>query len=132
MCLGVVAGEGLRRAIEGTTKKIGGELIGEVEQDLNGNNSTLANSLRATSRRVQIPAFDRFVEAVLAAQDRGLPLADTLRGLAHDVRDQRKQELLEEGGKKQVLMLVPVVALILPVAIIFALFPGIVAIRSLG
>ena len=35
-------------------------------------------------------------------------------------------KLMEIGGRKEILMLVPVVFLVLPVTILFALFPGLV------
>ena len=54
--------------------------------------------------------------------------ANCTRGL----REHDKRELIEIAGKKQISMLVPVVALILPVAIMFAFYPGIVAIRTLA
>ena len=37
--------------------------------------------------------------------------------------------LMETGGRKEVLMMVPVVFLILPVTVVFALFPGLAALR---
>ena len=67
-----------------------------------------------------------------AAQERGIPLADALRSLAFDLREHDKRELIEVAGKKQISMLVPVVTLILPVAIVFAFYPGVVAIRTLA
>ena len=69
---------------------------------------------------------------VVAAQERGIPLADALRSLAFDLREQDKRDLIEIAGKKQIAMLVPVIALILPVAIVFAFYPGVVAIRTLA
>jgi tight adherence protein C len=56
--------------------------------------------------------------------ERGTPLAEVLRAQAADVREQRKRQLIETGGRKEVLMLVPVVFLILPVVVLFALYPG--------
>ena len=70
--------------------------------------------------------------AVGAAQERGIPLADALRSLAFDLREHDKRELIEVAGRKQISMLVPVVTLILPVAIVFAFYPGVVAIRTLA
>ena len=34
------------------------------------------------------------------------------------------QRLMEVGGSKEILMMVPVVFMILPVTVLFALFPG--------
>ena len=77
------------------------------------------------------PAFERFVRAVVAASERGVAVGDALRAMAEDARDAQRVTLLEAAGRKQVTMLVPVVALILPVALIFAFFPGVIAIRNL-
>jgi tight adherence protein C len=54
-----------------------------------------------------------------------------LRGQADDARDARRRHLLELGGKKEVLMLVPVVFLIMPVVVVFALYPGLVTLDLL-
>ncbi|MBV8950788.1 MAG: pilus assembly protein TadB, partial [Actinobacteria bacterium] len=71
------------------------------------------------------------VGALAAAQERGIPLADALRAMAFEVRESEKRTVIEAAGRKQVSMLIPVVGLILPVAIAFAFFPGLVAVRTL-
>ena len=58
------------------------------------------------------------------AVERGTPLADVLRAQASDVREEGRRALLEAGGRKEIAMLFPVVFLVLPVTIVFALFPG--------
>jgi len=61
-----------------------------------------------------------------------MPLGEALRAMASDVRESEKRDVIEAAGRKQVSMLVPVVGLILPVAIVFAFYPGVVAIRTLA
>jgi len=61
--------------------------------------------------------------------ERGTPLAEVLRAQAQDARDEAKRELLEVAGKKEVAMLVPLVFLILPITVIFAIFPGIAVLQ---
>jgi tight adherence protein C len=63
------------------------------------------------------------------AIERGSPLADVLRAQATDAREAGKRALLELGGKKEIAMMVPVVFLILPVTVLFALFPGFFALN---
>jgi tight adherence protein C len=58
------------------------------------------------------------------ALERGTPLADVLRAQAVDAREQQRRALLDVGGRKEIAMLVPVVFLVLPVTVVFALFPG--------
>jgi tight adherence protein C len=65
------------------------------------------------------------VDQITGALERGTPLSEVLRAQAQDGRDEAKRELLEVAGKKEVAMLVPLVFLILPTTIVFAIFPGI-------
>jgi tight adherence protein C len=44
---------------------------------------------------------------VVVAVERGTPLGDVLRAQAADVREQHKRDLIEAGGRREVLMLVP-------------------------
>ena len=59
-------------------------------------------------------------------------LAEVLRAQAADVREAGKRRLLEAGGRKEIAMMVPVVFLVLPVTVLFALFPGLISIVSLA
>jgi len=47
------------------------------------------------------------------------------------VRDTAKRDLMESAGKKEIGMMVPLVFGVLPLTVIFAVFPGLAAI-SLG
>src|SRR3954453_16214108 len=75
------------------------------------------------ARRSGVPVLARFVDGMAIAGDRGTPLAEVLRAQAVDVREQHRRELLEVGGRKEIAMLVPVVFLVLPVTVVFALVP---------
>ncbi len=134
VCLAVTAGESLRSALAMVAESGGGPLAQELRRALRTarGGAPLAEALAARVRVLGVPAFGRFVAAVVAAQERGIPLAEALRSLAFDLREQDKRELIEVAGKKQISMLVPVVVLILPVAIVFAFYPGVVAIRTLA
>jgi tight adherence protein C len=85
----------------------------------------LGSTLTTLARELQLPAFTRAVDQITGALERGTPLADVLRAQAQDSRDDAKRALLEVSGKKEVAMLVPVVFLILPTTVLFAIFPGI-------
>ncbi len=54
-----------------------------------------------------------------------------LRAQAADVREFGKRALLEVGGRKEISMMVPVVFLLLPVTVLFALYPGLLTLVSL-
>jgi len=134
VCLAVTAGESLRGALDLVASRSDGPLAGEVGRALRAARTglPLADALQDAQRRIGVPAFDRFVGAALAAHERGVPLADALRAMAFDVREEQKNEVIEAAGRKQVSMLVPVVALVLPVSILFAFYPGALAIRQMA
>ena len=81
------------------------------------------------AERTRVPALSRFVEGIAVAIEHGTPLADVLRAQAQDVRDNAKRELMETAGKKEIAMLAPVVFFILPLTVIFAVFPGLSLMR---
>jgi tight adherence protein C len=57
--------------------------------------------------RAPMPPVVRFVDGLVVAVERGTPLGDVLRAQAADVREQHKRDLIEAGGRREVLMLVP-------------------------
>ena len=87
----------------------------------------LSQSLTGVARRTNVMAVTRFIEGVIVALERGTPLADVLRAQAQDAREAARGELIESAGRKEVLMMAPVVFLVLPITILFAVYPGIAA-----
>ena len=69
------------------------------------------------------------VDGIVVAVERGTPLADVLRSQAQDVREAGRRAVMEEGGKKEIAMMVPVVFLVLPVTVLFAVYPGFTFLR---
>jgi tight adherence protein C len=126
ICLAVTAGEAPRAAIERVVGRAHGELsreLGLVLADLRAGASFIGALERLTAR-VPVPQVVRFVDGLVVAIERGTPLADVLRAQATDVREQHKRQLIEAGGRREVYMLVPVVFMLMPVVVLFALYPG--------
>ena len=134
LALAVAAGEGAIGALERVTRTSRGELAKELGSALAQARAgaSLVSALENIAARTSLPALARFVDGVAVAVERGTPLAEVLRAQAVDVREAGKRALLESGGKKEVAMMVPVVFLILPVTMLFALFPGFVSLRLLA
>ena len=86
-------------------------------------------ALARLADRTGVPALVRFVDGVAVAIERGTPLADVLRAQAADAREAGRRELLESGGRREIAMMVPVVFLILPMTVVFALYPGFFALH---
>lgn len=131
--LAVMSGASVPVALERVGTKlrggIGDEFLEAVGDMRAGMSATEA--LERMAVRIDAPAMARFVDALCTAIERGAPLADVLRAQADDQREAKRRTLLESGGKREVMMLVPVVFLIMPVVVIFALLPGLVALDLL-
>lgn len=129
--LAVAAGEGPVSALDRVSTRCRGamadELRGVLAEVRTG--TPLSHSLDALAGRTGVPAVARFAEAVAVAVDRGTPLAAVLHAQAGDAREAGRRALLETGARREVLMMVPVVFLILPVTVLFAFWPGLVGLR---
>jgi tight adherence protein C len=131
LTLSLSAGEGITDAIRRVARASNGELAQEFGRVVAAVNTgtPLADALRSLSSELRLPALERAIDQVIGALDRGTPLAEVFRAQAQDARDEAKRDLLELAGKKEVAMLVPLVFLILPVTIAFAIFPGIAVLQ---
>lgn len=133
LALSVTAGEGPIAALERVATISKGELAKEFRIALAEarTGASLIEALEGISERTSVAALARFVDGMAVSVERGTPLADVLRAQAADVREAGKRALMETGGKKEIGMMVPVVFLVLPITILFALYPGVIGIRML-
>lgn len=132
MSLSLSAGEGILDSLRRVARVGSGEVSREFRSVVGSVNTgiPLATALGDCARRLDLAAVTRCVEQLSAALERGSPLAEVLRAQAQDARDDAKRSLLEIAGKKEVAMLVPLVFLILPLSILFAIYPGVFVLQS--
>jgi tight adherence protein C len=130
LALAVAAGESPPAALE-RVATARGELAAEIRRMVAEvrAGAPVTGALTALADRSGLPPLSRFAEGVVVALERGTPLADVLRAQAHDVREAGRRSLLEAGGRKEILMMIPVVFLVLPVTVIFAVFPSLATLR---
>jgi tight adherence protein C len=133
MALAVSAGESTTGALERICRSAHGQLADEFATVLADTRSgtPLLAALQDFSRRSRLQALVRFVDGITVAVERGTPLADVLRAQAQDVRDMAKRSLMESAGKKEIAMMVPLVFGVLPLTVLFAVYPGL-ALINLG
>ncbi|MBD3782191.1 MAG: type II secretion system F family protein [Micrococcales bacterium] len=126
LALAVGAGEGAVGALERVCRLSGGELAAELRRCLADARAgaNLPTALQGLAERSGLPSLRRFVDGVVVAVQRGTPLAEVLRAQAQDVREEGRRSLMEAGGKKEIAMMVPVVFIILPVTVLFLVYPG--------
>ncbi|MCQ6271663.1 type II secretion system F family protein [Pseudarthrobacter sp. R1] len=131
MALAVSAGESATGALDRVCRSAKGELTKEFTKVLTETRAgkPLIQALQEFSARTDLAPLVRFVDGIVVAVERGTPLADVLRAQAQDVRDTAKRDLMETAGKKEIAMMVPLVFGVLPLTVVFAVFPGIAAIN---
>jgi tight adherence protein C len=126
MALSVAAGEGPVAALERVVSSSRGELsaeLGRVLADVR-TGTPIGPAMDRLAARTGVPIIARFAEGLAVALDRGTPLVDVLHAQAADVREAQRRALIETGARKEVVMMVPVVFLIMPVTVVFAFYPG--------
>lgn len=126
LALAVGAGEGAIGALERVVRLSRGELSAELGRALADARAgaSLPEALHALASRTGLPNLARFVDGIIIAVERGTPLADVLRAQAQDVREEGRRVVMESGGKREIAMMVPVVFLVLPITVLFAVWPG--------
>ncbi|MFC6287870.1 type II secretion system F family protein [Nocardioides sp. GCM10027113] len=128
LALAVAAGEGPTAALDRVVRRSGGELSRDLARVLADvrTGTPVAAAFDRWGSVTGLPLVARFAQGIAVAVERGTPLADVLHAQAADVREAGRRELIEVAARKEVLMMVPVVFLVLPVTVFFAFWPGVV------
>ncbi len=93
----------------------------------------LSHALDMINDVVKSPVIRRFNDSILIAIERGTPLAEVISRQVDEVRQAQRTSLLEKAGKAEIALMIPVVFLILPVSVLFALWPSYFALgQSMG
>jgi tight adherence protein C len=131
LTLMIASGISPLRAIElialETNSDLSSELLQILERVRQGDSSSQA--LEAFARRVNTLDARRFSNAISMALERGSPLIPVLSALSGDARNEEKVRLLRRVGKAEIALMVPVVFLLLPISVLFALFPSFVGLQ---
>jgi tight adherence protein C len=133
LALAVIAGEAPGEALARVCRLTGGELAHDLDGALAQvrSGTPMTKALAGLAEATTLEPFSRFLVGLVVAIERGTPLADVLRAQAMDVREAGKRALLEAGGRKEISMMFPVVFLILPITVLFALYPGLLTLVSI-
>jgi tight adherence protein C len=128
LALAVAAGESPVAALDRVVRRSGGELSSDLARVLGAvrTGEPVSSAFDQMAAASGLPLVSRFAQGIAVAVERGTPLADVLHAQAADVREAGRRELIEVAARREVLMMVPVVFLVLPVTVMFAFWPGVV------
>lgn len=126
LALAVGAGEAPLAALERVAGRTRGELSLEMRRtvaDIHAGTS-IESALKNLALRNKVASLVRFADAISIAVERGTPLAQVLQDQARDARENARRELVEMSGRKEIAMLIPVIFFILPITVLFAVYPS--------
>lgn len=126
LALAVAAGESPVAALSRVVGRSNGALSADLGRVLAEarTGTPVGAAFDGLAARTGVPLVARFAEGIAVAVERGTPLSDVLHAQAADVREAGRRELIESAARREVLMMVPVVFLVLPVTVVFAFWPG--------
>jgi tight adherence protein C len=126
LTLAIAAGETPLSAMLRIATSADGQLPKEFQLVVAGVRSGLPinEALDAMGRRVKSVMIRRFVDALVTATLRGAPLVEVLSRHAVEARGNQRNRVMGAAGKAEISMMIPVVFLILPISILFALWPS--------
>ena len=86
--------------------------------------ASASSAFNTMSLRLNSALMSNFSDAITLSLNRGTPLSNMLSDHADSIRESQKRTLLERAGRAEVKMMVPVVFLLLPISVLFALWPS--------
>jgi tight adherence protein C len=130
----ISAGESPMMALRYISQRSVGYLPNLIKQSFSryesGNN--LTQSLDFIAAATGSSALRRLTNSIQIAIQRGTPILDVLNNQVQSLNKQINLALLKKSGKSEITLLIPVVFLILPVSISFAIWPSIYGLNQAG
>jgi tight adherence protein C len=126
LAVALSAGDGIFSSLARVTPRASGVLATELKRlfialELGGD---LETELADLARRLPQRQVVEFTGKLATALRRGAPLAQMLREQAESARSEVRNEFLMQVGRNETRMLIPLIFLILPVTVLFAIYPS--------
>jgi Flp pilus assembly protein TadB len=125
LAMRVRAGGGVVNAVQHIVSRGEGEVIAELSDALRLHRSGWRGSdaFRRVAELTPEPFCARTYRLLATAEERGADLAPALLHLAEDVRETRRESIRRSATRRRAAMLVPTIAILAPVLILFVAAP---------
>lgn len=125
LAMNVRAGGGVVQAIQRIVARGSGAVVGELAEVLSVHRSgrRVSEALEHVSRMTAEPYAARTYKLLASGVEYGADLAEGLRALSEDIREQRREALKRAATKRRATMLVPIIAILAPVMLLFVAAP---------
>jgi len=130
----ISAGESPMMALRYISQRSVGYIPNLIDQSFSKYESgrNLAQTLEQIAVATGSSQVRRLTNSIQIAIQRGTPILDVLNNQVQSLNKQINLALLKKSGKSEIALLIPVVFLILPVSISFAIWPSIYGLNQAG
>jgi Flp pilus assembly protein TadB len=130
----ISAGESPMMALRYISQRSVGYIPELIDQSFSKYESgrNLAQTLEQIAIATGSSQVRRLTNSIQIAIQRGTPILDVLNNQVQSLNKQINLALLKKSGKSEIALLIPVVFLILPVSISFAIWPSIYGLNQAG
>ena len=130
----ISAGESPMMALRYISQRSVGYIPKLIDQSFSKYESgrNLAQTLEQIAIATGSSQVRRLTNSIQIAIQRGTPILDVLNNQVQSLNKQINLALLKKSGKSEITLLIPVVFLILPVSISFAIWPSIYGLNQAG
>ena len=104
---------------EGEFIRLLNPIVAAMKQGIN-----LAQALDILNKKVDSRIIRRFCDSLAISVERGTPLIEVVGRQVEEVRQAQRLQISEKASKAEIQLMIPVVFLILPISILFALWPS--------
>ena len=125
LAMHVRTGAGPMQAMQRIVDRGRGAVVEELDDVLTSMRSGMseAEAFRHAAELTPEPAAARTYQLFAAGVERGVDLAGGLRALCEDLRDARRDEMHKTATKRRAAMLVPTIAMLAPIMLLFIAAP---------
>jgi tight adherence protein C len=90
----------------------------------------LIDELEAFHKRMPLTEVGEFTQKLQVSIERGTPISQQVAQLSQSIQQQVMRDLIKRAGQNETKMLVPTIFLILPVTVLFAIYPALTVLQS--
>ena len=125
LAMNVRVGGGVVQAVQRVVQRGHGAVVDELAEALRAHQSGLraADTFARAAQLTPEPNAARTYKLLAAGAEWGADLADALLALSTDVRDARREAMRRNATKRRAAMLVPIIAVLAPVMLLFIAAP---------
>lgn len=128
----LAGGLSIHAALQEASAPAAGKLAREIRVALEAmeDGMAVAEALLGLQRRIPNPAVVELVSKLIMATRLGSPVVAQINEMQATVQNELDQAMLARVAKSEMRMLIPLVFLILPVSVLFAVFPSITLLQN--